>query len=266
MSFCVHRKYTTSIRNFDDVNFFSRMGAADPLADPGSRFPFPPLTMDIQPHAPSRRPAQRKKPGRPPAGTTLTPRAITAAATRLIQTEGEAAFTMRRLGDTLGVKAMALYNHFADKDAILDAVALATLTELPVPPAKGPWQARIRAISHSLRALARAHPPLYRVAVSRPLPPTTALPLIEAVLSALAEAGLPVAAQAVAYNTLRLYVQAFCLHEIEQAERQVDLAALARTAAPYPRTTAALHQLFAGDADREFEAGLELLLRGLQRR
>jgi AcrR family transcriptional regulator len=214
--------------------------------------------------APNRHRQPRKGPGRPSAGESLTPKEVSEAALQLVLAEGEGALTMRGLGEVLGVKAMALYNHFADKEAILDAVAALALTRLPSPPTKGVWQTRIKAICHGIRSMARQHPKLFRVAMTRPTPPTSALPQIESALAALADAGLPPAAQAAAYTTLRLYVQAYCLWEIEEAHRGNDLAALARTAVPYPHTTAAFQHLFAPDADRHFEAGLDLILRGLR--
>jgi TetR/AcrR family tetracycline transcriptional repressor len=208
----------------------------------------------------------RKGPGRPAAGESLTPKQVAEAALQLIVAEGEAALTMRRLGEVLGVKAMALYNHFPNKEAILDAVTNLALDRLPAPPAKGPWKSRIKAISHGMRSMALEHPNLFRVAVTRPTPPCSAFPQIESALSALADAGLAPAAQAVAYHTLRLYVRAYCLWEIEELHptQGHNLAELAAAAGPYPRTAVVLTQLFAPDADRQFEAGLDLILRGLQ--
>ncbi|MBX3376808.1 MAG: TetR/AcrR family transcriptional regulator C-terminal domain-containing protein [Phycisphaeraceae bacterium] len=208
----------------------------------------------------------RKGPGRPAAGESLTPREVAEAALQLVVSEGEAALTMRRLGEVLGVKAMALYNHFRDKGAILDAVANLALARLPTPPAKGPWKSRIKAICHGIRSMALEHPNLFRVAMMRPTPPGSALPQIEAALSALADAGLAPAAQAVAYHTLRLYVRAFCLWEIEELRlfRAGDPAELARITAPFPHAAAVGGLIFTPDADRQFAAGLDLILRGLQ--
>jgi TetR/AcrR family transcriptional regulator, tetracycline repressor protein len=207
----------------------------------------------------------RKGPGRPAAGESLTPQEVAEAALQLILAKGEGALTMRRLGEVLGVKAMALYNHFPDKEAILDVVASLALSRLPAPPAKGPWKSRIKAICHGFRSMALEHPNLFRVAMTRPTPPSSALPQIEAALSAFADAGLPPAAQAVAYHTLRLYVRAYCLWEIEEASQGGDPAELARVAAvSYPRTAAAAHLIFIPDRNRQFEAGLDLIVRGLQ--
>jgi AcrR family transcriptional regulator len=173
---------------------------------------------------------------------------------------------MRRLGEVLGVKAMALYNHFSDKEAILDAVANLALTRIPLPPAKGSWKSRIKALCHGIRNMARQYPRVFRVAMNRRAPPASALPQVEWALSAFAEAGLAPAAQAVAYHTIRLYVRAYCLWEIEElrVNRGGDATELARMAAPYPHTAAIVDLIFTPDPDRHFEAGLAVMLRGLE--
>jgi len=191
---------------------------------------------------------------------------VAAAALQLIASEGESALTMRRLGELLGVKAMALYNHFADKEAIVDAVASMVFAGMPLPPAKGPWKSRIKSICFEVRALALKQPNVFRVAMTRHIPPEKSLPHIAAALSAFADAGLSPAAQVVAYQTVRLYVRAHCLWEIEElrVHRISDSADAARAASQYPSVSAAVNLIFAPDPERQFEAGLELILRGLQ--
>jgi AcrR family transcriptional regulator len=50
-------------------------------------------------------------------------RALLEAAVRTIQKHGFGALTLRAVGDELGVSRTALYRHFADKSALLTAVA-----------------------------------------------------------------------------------------------------------------------------------------------
>jgi AcrR family transcriptional regulator len=50
-------------------------------------------------------------------------RALLQAAVRTLQKHGFAALTLRAVGDELGVSRSALYRHFADKSALLTAVA-----------------------------------------------------------------------------------------------------------------------------------------------
>lgn len=47
---------------------------------------------------------------------------ILAAAERIHQREGLESVSMRRIADDVGLTAMALYRHFRDKDALLDAL------------------------------------------------------------------------------------------------------------------------------------------------
>lgn len=108
---------------------------------------------------------------------------------------------------------MALYNHFPNKGAILDAVTGLGMNRIPVPPGEGPWKERIMEISRAIRKMALDQPNLFRVVMARPSPPSTAFPQIEFVLSALA---------------------------------------------------AAADFIFNPDPDRQFEQGLELILRGIE--
>ncbi len=48
---------------------------------------------------------------------------ILAAAIKLIDRDGIAAFSMRKLGAALGVQAMSIYHHFPNKDALFIAAA-----------------------------------------------------------------------------------------------------------------------------------------------
>ena len=70
---------------------------------------------------PSPRKAVRKPAGRYHHGDL--PRALLQEAVRTIHTRGIAALTLREVGQALGVSRTALYRHFADKQALLTAVA-----------------------------------------------------------------------------------------------------------------------------------------------
>lgn len=69
---------------------------------------------------------------RAPRGT-LSQHAIVEAAIGVVDRDGLAAVTTRRLADELGVRPMSLYTHFRDKDAILAAVAAELLGRIDWP-------------------------------------------------------------------------------------------------------------------------------------
>ena len=58
-----------------------------------------------------------------PRQPVLSRERIVTAALALIDADGLGAFSTRRLAAALGVQGPSLYHHFANRDAILDAVA-----------------------------------------------------------------------------------------------------------------------------------------------
>ena len=183
---------------------------------------------------------KRNKPGRPAAGQSLDPKQVAEAALHLIDSEGIDGFSMRRLGQALGVEAMALYNHYKDKDAILDAVASLVLSSVPLPPSKGVWKSRLKALCTGVRRTARQKPSLFHLAMTRPLPPAAGVTLVEAALAILSDAGLKGAALASAYHICWLYVRAFCLWENDELTQKPEAAQLADMATSCPRAAAAI--------------------------
>ena len=74
----------------------------------------------IAPATPATPASPRRRRGRP---AKLSREAIVAAALALLDREGADALTMRRLGGELGVEAMSLYRHVADRAALLEGLA-----------------------------------------------------------------------------------------------------------------------------------------------
>ena len=62
------------------------------------------------------------------------------AAVALADRDGLGALTMRRLAQELGVEAMSLYHHAANKDEILDAMVDRVFAEFDLPGAELPWK------------------------------------------------------------------------------------------------------------------------------
>ncbi|MGA4957264.1 TetR/AcrR family transcriptional regulator [Streptomyces lavendulocolor] len=85
---------------------------------------------------------------------------ITDAAVRLLDTEGLARFSMRKLAAGLNVTAMSVYWYVDTKDDLLELALDRVVGELPIPdPASGAdWRDRLRELAASYRALFVAHP------------------------------------------------------------------------------------------------------------
>ena len=99
-------------------------------------------------------------------GSATTRERLIAAAVELIRDGGEDALSMRALGQSSGLSRGAPYRHFVDKDALLQAIAAAGLTDLGARMDRAVRRARGSKLSAALRAYvewAIANPDWYRV-------------------------------------------------------------------------------------------------------
>jgi AcrR family transcriptional regulator len=234
--------------------------------------------MALRPPTPSR-PAQ---PPEAPVRYLLTRRRIVRAALEVIDRDGLAALSMRRLAGDLGVTPRALYRHVSDKDDLLQAVCEEALGETSAAAADDrhlAWQEQIRQVQRSLRRTLAAHPHLVPLLAQVPTAfPAALLRVAEAVATALqdSDAGAtPEQALRLAY-ALYNYVLGFAtIAALTQVEGEPQFRALAERvaaqAAPQaptldaagPFLTMFVTELHA--ADEQFDLGLDLMLRGIER-
>lgn len=122
--------------------------------------------------------------GRPePVGRSNRIDQIVVAARQVVEAEGAAALTMRRLGDELGIKAPSLYKHVAGRDAVVAALVQDTLLEtgermhsaVAAPGAGGP----VAALLAAYRDFGCHHPNLYRLVTTGNLPRSALAPGLE---------------------------------------------------------------------------------------
>ncbi len=200
-----------------------------------------------------------------PRRTPLTPARVVDAAIALLDREGADSLSMRRLGSALGVEAMALYNHFEHREALLDAIADRVFDAVTPPHPAGRWDHRLSDIAVAMRAVALAQPNVFKLAMSRPTKPTRALPLMDGVLGALREAGLDETQRVHAYFTLSAYIRGFLLWEIDQTcvARTPMKPPEGGSLADFPEIASVSAGLAGADPGDLFRAGLESLLRGL---
>ena len=109
----------------------------------------------------------------------------------LAEERGLGAVSMRGVADRLGVTPMALYHHFGDKRALMDALVERLLAEIPIPAPELPWRERLLELAASLRATARRYPDAFPMLFQRRAATPQALARRDAVYAALRDAGLP---------------------------------------------------------------------------
>jgi AcrR family transcriptional regulator len=197
------------------------------------------------------------------------------AALDLADRDGIEALSMRRLGQELGVDAMAIYRHLHGKDDLLDGVAEQIVGEIQRPLAIDDWKAAVRQQAMAARRVMLRHPWARRVLEERGTSGPAALAHIEAVLATLLDAGFSIDVAHHALHVLDSRIFGFnqaLFEDSGPADPSPEVAAaMARALAGYPRITelaqAASHEGVLGrcDDDVEFAFGLDLILDGLER-
>ncbi|MCX5556457.1 TetR/AcrR family transcriptional regulator [Streptomyces sp. NBC_00038] len=189
---------------------------------------------------------------------------IVGAARALVDAEGLAAVSTRRLAAELGVSGPSLYNHFPTKDQILEAVAdsVSAQVDLSMFEDGRDWRTALHDWAVSYRAALRDHPNIVPVLARGPGRRPAGLRLADAVFGAMVEAGWP-PSQATSIGALmRYFIMGSALDSF--AGGFVDDAA-AYDPADYPHLGQA-HLLAEHQEkidERAFEVGLRALLDGL---
>jgi len=199
------------------------------------------------------------------------------AAVELADRGGIDALSMRRLGQELGVEAMALYRHVQNKDGLLDGAVDAVVGEIAILPLGDTWTATVRAQVLVARDVMLRHPWAPRVIVERPTLGPAILRYLETFMATLERGGFSLELAHHALHVMGSRVLGFTQDPFDDSpETRPDpetAAAFARTMAiEYPQlaklAVAVTHEGGLGgcDDDVEFAFGLDLILDGLERR
>jgi TetR/AcrR family tetracycline transcriptional repressor len=200
---------------------------------------------------------------------SLSRERIVAQAMVMLDADGEANFSMRRLAAEMGVDPMALYHHIPNRAALMREVVDALLDECELPAPSGSWQDRVRALCHAFRRLAHRHPGAFMVyALFHEWVPSEHR-LHEALYAALDAGGFAPVTMVRGGRLLIAYAETFAWEEITQwivpysgEDRAKLIESLA--AGDYPLTTALVDQIADIDPDAEFAFGLDVVIRGLE--
>lgn len=205
----------------------------------------------------------------------LTRERILSTAVTIADESGVESLTMRILGQALGVEAMSLYNHVANKDDLLDGMVDTVFTEIDLPAPDMPWKAAIRQCAFSVREVLAIHQWAITLLDSRTSPGPATLRAHDALLGTLRGAGFTIEQTAHAVSVLDSYVYGFALQEaslpFDGADTVANVAGSIVDRMPpgaYPHLVelAVEHVMQPGYAyGEEFTFGLELVLDGIER-
>jgi AcrR family transcriptional regulator len=191
------------------------------------------------------------------APTELSAEAIRTAALALIDRDGLAAFSTRKLGLALGCEAMAIYWYFASKDALLDAVVDELMAGVVVDPGHD-WIDVLRSVAHAYRRIAHAHPHAFPLLATRRFASAGTFAFLEQLFELARAQGIDDAVTARFYRVVSSYCSGFALNEL--ATPRPGTAALRKK---FARVTAVSAWLEPQHLDDIFGFGLELQLAAL---
>jgi AcrR family transcriptional regulator len=206
-------------------------------------------------------------------GSPLTREKVLRVAVSLADKKGIEALSMRALGRQLGVEAMSLYNHVANKNDLLDGIVDTVIGEIELPTAGADWREAMRSRAFSAHAAFKRHPWAPVLIDSRVSGGPRRLRYFEAVIGVLRRAGFTVGLAAGAFSMLDSYIYGFGRQSLSFASGDRGTAQAAEDflktfpSKEFPHL-AEMAVTFASnpyDEASDFEFGLTLILDGLQR-
>ncbi len=206
------------------------------------------------------------------ARAPLSRERVLAAARALADVRGIGALSMRRLAQELGVEAMSLYHHVANKDDILDGMVDAVLAEVAPAGSVGDWKAAIREMAIATHDALARHPWAASLMLSRNIP--SRLRYMEAVLGSLRRGGFSAEMTDHAYHAIDSHIAGYTLWAANFDIEPETLPGLAEAflrqlpVDDFPYVVEHVHEHLRErnpEAEGEFAFGLDLILDGLER-
>lgn len=207
----------------------------------------------------------------------LTRDRVIDAALEIMDSEGVDAITMRRVAREVGVEAMSLYNHVADKEDLLDGVCARVMADFRFPDEEGDWVQTARQGASEWRRVLKSHPNVLALFAERNKPMTDldALMPMEFALRTIGRAGMSEREAVQVFNVMGGYIMGFVMMEsgrmfgggtMDKEAPAPDAIAHVLGGGQLPCVAAALPHLASCDPDEQFAFGLDLMLAGLQAR
>jgi AcrR family transcriptional regulator len=219
-----------------------------------------------------------------PLRVPLTRERILDEALRQADETGVDALSMRKLAQALGVEAMSLYNHVANKDQMLNGMVELVIAKIYSPNLTGHWKTELRKRGISFHTTLLQHPWAAPLMESRGSG-VTQLSKHNAVLGCLRAAGFSVSTAHRVLLTVDSYLYGFGFQESTWPYRRDELPGVIQEMIPqvpqdrFPHLVELmLHMSESAQGEKtkslsakdsayqvEFEFGLDLILEGFER-
>jgi AcrR family transcriptional regulator len=185
----------------------------------------------------------------------------------MLSRDGEAEFSVRKLGLSIGVDPMTVLHHFGSKDELLRRIADRALATVELPHPSADWRDNLRNVATAYRDLAHRHPRVFhlhfRFHATGPADHASS----EVVYGALRSAGLTDAEAAGLGLAFYAFILGYALAEAEGLLRPIsdedenELRSL--DPLTYPATLALIPAFKALDRDAVFDASVDAFIDGV---
>jgi AcrR family transcriptional regulator len=211
----------------------------------------------------ARRPPRTRKPR-----GSLSPDAILDAAERLAADDGFEAVSIRAVAGELAAAPMALYRHFATKDALVDALLDRVLARFePNPPTRS-WREDLRTFAREHRRLLAEHPWAVVPLFTSPNPGIGATRIGEVAFAILRRARLDdeqVVATFSGLIALNYGWSSFAVMRTRTSAADMEAAMASVTLEAFPNTVRLAAEMADYASDRHYERVLDQFVAGVGR-
>lgn len=219
-----------------------------------------------------RRPAQAER-------VPVTVQRVVQAAFELVEQDGLAALSMRKLAERLGIQAATLYWHVQDKHDLIDLLAEALFAEVPFEQldAAGDWKEDLHAFGIFFRRYLLGRRDAAQILANRFIVGPSMISSVERLLGWLRGSGLGDRESSYALISCLVYIHGFVLWETTPMSAPVARGETARdyleevrqdleglSAREFPHTVALAGHLTSQGNDDRFAFGLTCLLDGIE--
>ncbi|NUR26142.1 MAG: TetR/AcrR family transcriptional regulator [Catenulispora sp.] len=198
-----------------------------------------------------------------PRPRSLTPDQLAVAALAVIDRAGLGGLTMRTVADELGMGTMSIYRYVPDREQLERLVVDQVMggVDFSVPPA-GTWREQIAVVCERIRLAVAAHPHVVPLLLVHRQASAGVRRSGEALLEILAGAGLDGERRVLAFRALLSWLTGALAAEGLGALAGTGTAVLAEQH-NYPRLAETARVARTVPPEREFAAGLDLVLNGI---
>ncbi len=152
-------------------------------------------------------PAWKRTRASGPARVVLTRDLIVDTALQLLDQDGTAGVTMRRVADALGTGAASLYAHVANKEELLDLVLEQILADIHIPdPDPERWQDQLHEVGMTMFHVYKAHKDIAVISLGNIPTGANALRIADRTMAIMLAGGVPPHVAGWALDRMALYI------------------------------------------------------------